>query len=113
MATRAETVEFILEAIDGAGDVSARKMFGEYGIYVDGKFAALICDDTLFIKETEAGLAFAPDLEYGAPYPGAKPHPIIPGDRLEDRDWICELLRITTQALPAPKPKKPKVRKNP
>lgn len=108
MATTKETAEFVLEQIEGAGDVSIRKMFGEYGVYCDGKFVALICDDTFFIKETEAGKAFAPDLEYGEPYPGAKPHPLIPGDLLEDRDWVSGLVRITTAALPAPKPKKPK-----
>lgn len=108
MASSKETFDFIMEAIEGAGHVTSRKMFGEYGIYIDGKFAALICDDTLFIKETKAGMAFAPDLEFGEPYPNAKPHPIIPGDLLEDRDWIFALLRITAEALPAPKPKKKK-----
>jgi TfoX/Sxy family transcriptional regulator of competence genes len=27
-------------------------MFGEYGVYCDEKFVALICDDTLFVKPT-------------------------------------------------------------
>ena len=55
MATTKETANFVLEQIEGAGDVSIRKMFGEYGVYCDGKFVALICDDTFFIKETDAG----------------------------------------------------------
>jgi TfoX/Sxy family transcriptional regulator of competence genes len=33
MATAQTTVDVILEAIGGAGAVSARKMFGEYGVY--------------------------------------------------------------------------------
>lgn len=48
MATRAETIPPILEAIPGA---SARKMFGEYGLYLDGRVVALICDDTLYLKK--------------------------------------------------------------
>lgn len=111
MSTTLETVEFVLEAIDGAGSITAKKMFGEYGIYLDGKFVALICDDTFFIKPTPAGEAFIGEPEWGAPYPGAKPHFQIDGDKLEDRDWVCELLRLTFDALPAPKPKKPRVKK--
>ena len=108
MATRPETVEFILEQISDAGDVSARKMFGEYGVYANGKFIAVICDDLFHVKPTDAGAAFAPDLEMGSPYPGAKPHLIVQGDQMEDRDWATQLVRITVDALPAPKPKKSK-----
>ena len=111
MATRQETVDYILEQIETAGDVSARKMFGEFGIYCDGKMVALVCDDTFFIKPTKEGCVFAGDLEEGPPYPGAKPQMIIPGDRLEDSDWVTELVRLTTAALPMPKPKKPKAKK--
>jgi hypothetical protein len=44
-------------------------------------------------------------------YQGARPSFLI-GDRLEDRDWISRLIRITADELPAPKPKKkPKQKK--
>ena len=46
------------EALAGAGAVSARKMFGEYGVYCDGKIVGLVCDDQLFVKVTEAGRAW-------------------------------------------------------
>ena len=108
MASRQETVDYILDQIAGAGDVSARKMFGEYGLYCDGKFFGVVCDDTLFLKPTDPGRAFAGDVEEGSPYPGAKPHLIVSGDQLEDADWVSEFVRVTTAALPAPKPKKKK-----
>ena len=41
MATLQRTIDFIIEQISDAGVVSARKMFGEYGIYCDGKMVAL------------------------------------------------------------------------
>jgi len=34
-------------------------MFGEYGLYYRGKNFALVCDNTLFVKITEAGAAKA------------------------------------------------------
>lgn len=108
MATSQSTVDYILDQLSDAGDVSARKMFGEFGLYCDGKFVASVCDDTLFIKPTKQGHAFAPDQEMGPPYDGAKDQFKISGDQLEDADWVSELLRITTASLPAPKPKKKK-----
>lgn len=118
MATRKATIDFILEQAAGAGSVSARKMFGEYGLYCDGRFVALVCHDQLYIKPTEAGRAFAGQLPEEAPYPGAKPHPMINGERLEDADWLAKLLRITAAAVLPPKPKsaakpKPKPRRSP
>ncbi|MAK61439.1 MAG: competence protein TfoX [Ponticaulis sp.] len=108
MASSQETVDYILEQLAGAGEVSARKMFGEYGVYCDGKFVASICDNELFIKPTKQGHAYTPDQEMGPPYPGAKDQFRINGDQLEDAEWVSELLRITTAALPSPKPKKKK-----
>ena len=83
-------------------------MFGEYGVYCGVKMVALICDDTLFVKPTVAGRAFAGEVEEGSPYPNAKPHLIIREDQLDDPDRLAELFRITADELPAPKPKKKK-----
>ena len=58
MASQPGTVDFILEQASGAGAVSARKMFGEYTLYCDGKVVALVCDDMLFVKPTGAGRAY-------------------------------------------------------
>lgn len=83
-------------------------MFGEYALYCDEKVVALICDDRLFVKPTEAGRSFAEHAEEAPPYPGSKPFILIEEDRWEDRTWLTELIRLTAAALPLPKPKKPK-----
>lgn len=105
MASNKNTVDYILEQISGAGVVSARKMFGEYAIYCDQKVIALVCDDQLFIKPTEAGKKFLKDYTEGFPYPGAKPYYLISGVLWEDSDWLTELAHITAIDLPAPKAK--------
>jgi TfoX/Sxy family transcriptional regulator of competence genes len=87
-----------------AGTVTAKSMFGEYGIYCDGKIVALFCDDQLFVKPTQAGKAFIQDPVEAPPYPGAKPYFLVE-ERVEDRDWISELIRITAKELPPPKTK--------
>ena len=111
MATSQATADFILEQISAAGPVSARKMFGEYGVYCAGKIVALICDEQLYVKPTVAGRAQAgrmmPDgLREGSPYPNAKPHLLIPGEFWDDADALSALIRITAGELPSPAPKK-------
>jgi DNA transformation protein and related proteins len=105
MATEAKTVDFILEQGAGAGALTARKMFGEYAVYLHGKVVALVCDDTLFVKPTEAGRALLGEPSTGAPYPGAKPHFRLDLDECEDGDALAALLTATAEALPTPKPK--------
>ena len=84
MASDQRNVDFILEQIAKAGTVSARKMFGEYGIYCDGKMAALVCDDQLFVKPTNAGRSHIGHVQEASPYKGAKPCFVIPGEHWDD-----------------------------
>ena len=105
MASQKSTVDYIVEQMAGAGDVSARKMFGEYGLFLDGKMVALVCDDQLFIKPTAAGRAFAGDIREGAPYPSAKPYLVIDGERWDDAEWLSELTRRSAAEIAPPKPK--------
>jgi TfoX/Sxy family transcriptional regulator of competence genes len=88
-----------------AGTVTAKKMFGEYGIYCDSKVVALVCDDKLFVKPTAAGKAFAGKPKEAAAYPGAKPSLLVAADKWDDPEWLSELIRITTAELPVPKKK--------
>ncbi|HTN18027.1 MAG TPA: TfoX/Sxy family protein [Chitinophagaceae bacterium] len=107
MATDQQFVDFLLGQIEQAGEISAKKMFGEYGIYADGKIFGLICDNKLFLKPTVAGRAFIGEPQEAPAYPGAKPSFLIE-EKIEDRKWLSELIRITVKELPAPKPKKTK-----
>lgn len=112
MATDPRTVAFIVDQAGGADrGVTARPMFGEYGLYLDGKMVALVCDDQLFVKPTPGGRAYAPDAGEGSPYPGAKPHLQIDVDRLDEPEWLAELIHITAGELPAPKPRRPRADK--
>ena len=52
MATETDVMAYILEQLQDAGNVTARRMFGEYAVYCDGKVVGLICDNQLFLKPT-------------------------------------------------------------
>ena len=69
MSSSQSTVDFIISQMLGAGDVSYKKMFGEYGIYCEGKMVASVCDDKLFVKPTMRGRAYIGDVVEESPYP--------------------------------------------
>jgi len=105
MASDAGFVEFVVDQMAGAGKITARRMFGEYGVYCDGKIVALICDGRLYVKPTKAGRAFIGRVLEAPPYPGAKPYFLVL-DRIEDADWLAGLIRASFLELPEPREKR-------
>ena len=55
MASQQAFVEFVVDQLQEAGRIASRKMFGEYGLYCDGKFFGMICDSQLFVKSPMQG----------------------------------------------------------
>ncbi|HYD34728.1 MAG TPA: TfoX/Sxy family protein [Vitreimonas sp.] len=109
MSSKQSTVDFLVEQISEAGIVTSRKMFGEYALYCEGRVVALVCDDQLFVKPTEAGRAFLKSPVEKPPYPGAKPYFWIADEYWDDSEFLTELIKVTTQEVPLPKPKKKKL----
>ncbi len=107
MSTDPRTLDHMLDQLSGAGDLSARRMFGEYALYLDGKVIALICDNTLFVKPTVGAMALLEHNPMAPPYPGAKPYLMIDA-ALDDADLMARVLRTVAAEVPAPKPKKRK-----
>ncbi|WP_426162825.1 TfoX/Sxy family protein [Sandarakinorhabdus sp. DWP1-3-1] len=110
MATQQRTIDYLIQQATAAGTVSAKPMFGEYGVYVDGKMIGSVCDDQLYVKPTASGRVQAEPVSEAPPYPGAKPQLLIEADRWADAEWLSELLRVTAGELPTRRPRKPKRR---
>jgi TfoX/Sxy family transcriptional regulator of competence genes len=55
MSSELEFVQHVYDFVREVGEVSYKKMFGEYAVYVGPKVVALVCDNSLFLKPTEAG----------------------------------------------------------
>ena len=104
MASDLDFVEFVTDQLHDKCEMSFRKMFGEYALYSKGKVVALICDNQLFVKPTDAGKKYIGEYIEAPAYPGAKPSLLIQ-DQLEDREWLSKLIVITERELPKPKPK--------
>lgn len=107
MSSKQSTIDYILEQVTNAGTICAKKMFGEYAIYCDNKVVALVCDDQLFVKPTQAGKAFIANYTEGHPYVGAKPYLLISGEMWDESEWLTELFKITASELPLTKKKSP------
>lgn len=106
MASDLNFVEFVCKQMEKAGEITYKKMFGEYGIYCNGKVIGVICGDQFYVKKTQAGANICPNFEEAAPYTGAKAHFLI--TCVDDQDLMTRLISATCNELPEPKPKKKK-----
>lgn len=104
MASHPDFVNFVADQLREAGTIRSRKMFGEYGLYCDGVFFAVICDDQFFVKTTPEGQAAFPNLPKAPPYEGARDSFLV--EDVEDREQMTALARITCEALKARPQKK-------
>ncbi|MFA5955831.1 TfoX/Sxy family protein [Hyphomicrobium sp.] len=54
MSANDDLLEILKEALERAGDVSGRRMFGGIGVYFDATFFALIDDGAIYFKTSDA-----------------------------------------------------------
>ncbi len=59
------------------------------------------------LNQQKEGGNFIKDVVEAPPYTGAKSSFLIQ-DKIDDREWLSELVRITLKELPEPKPRKKK-----
>ncbi|MFC4211111.1 TfoX/Sxy family protein [Pedobacter lithocola] len=109
MASEQKFVDFIIDQIGFSEQLTSKKMFGEFGLYFDNKLFALICDNKLFIKPTQSGRTYINEVVEASPYPGAKPSFLIE-EKIDDREWLRNLIKVTVDELPEPKLKKNKAK---
>lgn len=106
MASNPDFVQNVCDQMRGAGNITYKKMFGEYGIYCNGKIIGLVCDNQFFLKPTEGGKKVLGAVIEEPPYEGAKPYFKI--DEIDDRELLETAAKATYDELPEPKPKKRK-----
>jgi len=95
MTMSAEFRDYILDLLAPIGPLSARRMFGGGGLFMDGRMFALIADDVLYFK-VDAGNAPEYD-RYRAPaftyQRGGKLHSLsyreVPVDILDNDEYLC------------------------
>ena len=104
MASTKEYLDFVLEQLSELDEVSSRAMMGEYILYYRGKVFGGIYDDRLLVKPVPAALKLMPDVELELPYDGAKERLLV--DDIDNREFLCELVRSIWEELPSPNKKR-------
>ena len=82
-------------------------MFGGTTLYSKGKVVALICDNQLFVKPTDAGRHYIGEVTEAPAYEGSKNFFLVE-DAIDDSEWLTGLIAATEQELPKPKPRRKK-----
>ena len=103
MACTNEFIDSICDALSPLGEVSSRKIMGDYVIYVNGKCVITACDNVAFVKKLPCIASLMTDAECGSPYPGAKEAYILD---FADINNVLNVIETLWVALPYPKPKK-------
>ena len=68
---------------------------------LDGKIVGGIYDDRFLVKPVPVAVALMPDAQKEMPYEGAKEMLLV--DNVDNREFMCNLLRTMYDELPAPK----------
>jgi len=97
MPTSKETIDYFLTQTVGAGNMRAKRMFGNYALYCENKVVALVCDDQLFVKITPIADDYLDKSHNAPPFPGAKDWKVVPEEKWEDKLWLADFIRETAK----------------
>ena len=98
MASSQEYLDYVLDLLSEAPEISSRKMMGEYLLYSCGRLFGGIYDDRFLVKDTPASRAVLST--YEMPYEGGSPMLLVD---IEDRIALAELVAEMIPDLPTPK----------
>jgi DNA transformation protein len=111
MAVSDEFLQFVLEQLEGLGEVTVRRMFGAVGLYHGDRFFALISRDTLYFKVNESNRGDYEARGMGRFRPFADKPQLsmtyyeVPADTIEDADeCVVWARRSVAIAAATPKP---------
>lgn len=97
-------LDYILDQLAPiAGDVTCRRMMGEYLLYYRGTLVGGIYDDRLLVKPTPTARRLLPTAPLEAPYPGARPLLLV--DSPDTPGLLAVLFPALGKELPAARPK--------
>ena len=106
MASTKEYLDFVLEQLSELYEVSSRAMMGEYILYYRGKVFGGIYDDRLLVKSVPVAVQLIPDATMELPYEGTKEMILV--EDVDNREFLCDLVRNMWEELPEKKRKNQK-----
>lgn len=98
MATTKEYHDYIMECLNRTGEVTSKKMMGEYCLYFNGTLFGGIYDNRLLVKQTGTSMKLLSDCPLELPYEGSK-SPMFLVSEFENADFMKELLEGVSKEL--------------
>jgi len=113
MANERDFVDYVLELLAPLEGITAKRMFGGYGIFRDGLMFGLVADATLYFKtdaQTQAQFqerALEPFTYFKQGKATRTSYYCAPEEAIDNREGMCEWAELAYQtALRAQKPKR-------
>ena len=103
MATSIDYINFVCVQLNGIGEISYKKMFGEYMIYLNQKPVIIVCDNVSFVKKLDVIYEIMKNADVGFPYKNAKEHYILD---IDNADFCKNVVSQIEKVTQVPKSKK-------
>lgn len=104
MATSKEYALFVENLFRGLDGFSMKRMFGEYGIYLQGRVLGFLCDEQILLQDTPTARKLLPDAERKELFPGSKLFIIFSDEG--NHHLLQSVAQAIWEELPVPKPRK-------
>ena len=104
MATSREYALFVENLFRGVDGFSMKRMFGEYGIYLQGRVLGFLCDEQILLQDTPTARKLLPNAERKELFPGSKLFIIFSDEG--NHHLLQSVAQAIWEELPVPKPRK-------
>ena len=104
MATSREYALFVENLFRGVEGFSMKRMFGEYGIYLQGRVLGFLCDEQILLQDTPTARKLLPNAERKELFPGSKLFIIFSDEG--NHHLLQSVAQAMWEELPVPKPRK-------
>ncbi len=103
MATSLDFINYVCEQLSGIGNITYKKMFGEYMVYLNDKPVIIVCDNVAFVKKLDIIKEMMQNADVGFPYKGAKEHYVLD---IDNADFCKDIIAKIEEVTPIPKSRK-------
>ncbi len=103
MATSLDFINYVCEQLNGIGNITYKKMFGEYMVYLNDKPVIVVCDNIAFVKKLDIITEMMQNADVGFPYKGAKEHYVLD---IDNADFCKSVVTKIETVTPIPKSRK-------
>lgn len=104
MATSKEYALFVENQLRGLEGFTLKRMFGEYGMYLQGRVLGFLADEQILLQSTPTAMRLLPEAERRELFPGSKLFIVFPDEG--NSQLLKSVSMAMLEELEFPKPRK-------